>query len=127
MDLAGNIINWLEIPVENIERAKTFYQDVFEIELIDLDIGDQVKMALFPNAQDKVSGALVQNKTFYHPGEQGPLIYLNGNPDLQQPLARVEKAGGSILIPKRMVSKEYGYMAVIKDTEGNRIAFHSNK
>ncbi len=122
----GNLVNWLEIPVGDIKRAKEFYETVFEIELIDLDIGDGTKMALFPNAQDKVGGALVENKSFYHPGEDGPLLYLNGNPDLQHFLDNVEKANGKILIQKRMITEEYGYMAVIKDTEGNRVALHSN-
>ncbi len=126
MDLKGNLVNWLEIPVSDIKRAKTFYEKVFEIEMIDLDIGDGTKMALFPNSQEKVGGALVENKSFYQPGEQGPLLYLNGNPDLQHFLDHVEKAGGKILIQKRMITEEYGHMAVIKDTEGNRIALHSN-
>ncbi|MEQ9218820.1 MAG: VOC family protein [Cyclobacteriaceae bacterium] len=126
MDLNGNLVNWLEIPVNDIKRAKTFYEQVFEIELMDLDIGDGTKMALFPNSQDKVGGALIENKSFYHPGEQGPLLYLNGNPNLQQYLDHVKKAGGEIIIQKRMITEEYGHMAVIKDTEGNRIALHSN-
>ncbi|XOV90858.1 MAG: VOC family protein [Bacteroidota bacterium] len=126
MDLNGNTINWLEIPVEDIARAKTFYEQVFEITMIDLDIGDGTKMALFPNNQDKVSGALVENHDFYFPGEQGPLIYLNANPDLQKFLDQVEKAGGQILIQKRMITEDYGYMAIIRDTEGNRVALHSN-
>ena len=53
MDLKGNLVNWLEIPVSDIKRAKTFYEKVFEIEMIDLDIGDGTKMALFPNSQEK--------------------------------------------------------------------------
>ena len=101
MDLKGNLVNWLEIPVKDIKRAKTFYESVFEIEMIDMDIGDGTKMALFPNSQDKVGGALVENNAFYHPGEQGPLLYLNGNPDLQHFLDHVEKAKGEILIQKR--------------------------
>jgi predicted enzyme related to lactoylglutathione lyase len=53
------------------------------------------------------------------------LVYLNANPDLQDVLDRVERAGGKIMVPKTQISPEYGYMAVIIDTEGNRIAFHS--
>ena len=41
-------------------------------------------------------------------------------------LDKVEGAGGKIMIPKTEISKEYGFMAVITDTEGNRIAFHSS-
>jgi predicted enzyme related to lactoylglutathione lyase len=44
---------------------------------------------------------------------------------VQQVLDKVEAAGGKIMVPKTEISPEYGYMAVIMDTEGNRIALHS--
>jgi predicted enzyme related to lactoylglutathione lyase len=53
------------------------------------------------------------------------LIYLNGNPDLQTILNKIEIAGGKIMVPKTPISPEYGYMAVMVDTEGNRIGLHS--
>jgi hypothetical protein len=53
------------------------------------------------------------------------LIYLNGNPDLQNVLNKVEAAGGKIMVPKTQISPEYGFMAVFVDTEGNRIGLHS--
>jgi len=42
-------------------------------------------------------------------------------------LDRIEKAGGKIIQPKTQISPEYGYMGVFLDTEGNRIALHSQK
>ncbi|HNP53532.1 MAG TPA: hypothetical protein PKK69_02900, partial [Ferruginibacter sp.] len=57
--------------------------------------------------------------------KQGPLVYLNANPDVQLVLNRVEAAGGKIIVPKTEISPEYGFMAVIIDTEGNRVALHS--
>jgi hypothetical protein len=73
-----------------------------------------------------VGGALCYNKEFYKPSStDGPLIYLNGNPDVQNILDKIEVAGGKILVPKTQISPEYGYMAVFVDTEGNRIALHS--
>ena len=69
---------------------------------------------------------LVYNKDFYKPStSDGPLIYLNGNPDVQIILDRVVPAGGKVLVPKTQISPEYGYMAVMMDTEGNRIGLHS--
>jgi len=50
---------------------------------------------------------------------------LNGNPDVQIILDRIEAAGGQILVPKTEISPEYGHMAVFLDSEGNRIALHS--
>jgi predicted enzyme related to lactoylglutathione lyase len=68
----------------------------------------------------------VDSGGFHKPSTtDGPLIYLNGNPDLQNILDKVEKAGGKIMVPKTEISPEYGFMAVFIDTEGNRIGLHS--
>jgi predicted enzyme related to lactoylglutathione lyase len=73
-----------------------------------------------------IGGSLVHHADFYKPSSTlGPLIYLNGNPDVQIILDRVEKAGGKILVPKTQISPEYGYMGVFIDTEGNRIGLHA--
>jgi len=73
-----------------------------------------------------VGGTLVDSGGFHKPSAtDGPLIYLNGNPDVQIVLSRVEAAGGKIMVPKTEISPEYGFMAVFLDTEGNRIALHS--
>jgi predicted enzyme related to lactoylglutathione lyase len=73
-----------------------------------------------------VGGAVVDSSGFHKPSAtDGPLIYLNGNPDLQKVLDKVGSAGGQIMVPKTEISPEYGYMAVIIDTEGNRIGLHS--
>jgi predicted enzyme related to lactoylglutathione lyase len=87
-----------------------------------------IKMRMFPvdDPQTSIGGALVYHEDFYQPSPTaGPLIYLNGNPDVQEILDRVEPAGGSIVVPKTQISPEYGYMAVFVDTEGNRIGLHS--
>lgn len=123
----NNAINWFEIPATDITRAKKFYESIFNFEMYGLDIGDGLKMALFPAESGTVGGTLIQNSEWYVPSDsKGPLVYLNANPDLQIILDRVEEAGGKITIPKRMITEENGYMAVIVDSEGNRIALHSN-
>lgn len=123
----NNAINWFEIPANDITRAKKFYETIFNFEMPDLDVGDGLKMALFPAQSGTVGGTLIQNTEWYVPSDsQGPLLYLNANPNLQDILDRVEEAGGKISIPKRMITEENGYMAVIIDSEGNRVALHSN-
>jgi predicted enzyme related to lactoylglutathione lyase len=68
----------------------------------------------------------VYSDGFHKPsGTDGVLIYLNGNPDVQNVLDKVEKAGGKIMVPKTEISPEYGFMGVFLDTEGNRIGLHS--
>jgi len=69
---------------------------------------------------------VVYAEGFYKPSAtDGPLIYLNGNPDLQIILDRVEAAGGKIIVPKTEINPDYGFMGVFIDTEGNRIGLHS--
>jgi len=121
-----NAISWFEIPATDLNRAQQFYETIFGTSLTALDLPN-IKMRMFPleNMMD-VGGAIVDSGGFHKPSAtDGPLIYLNANPDLQIVLDKVEAAGGKIMVPKTMISPEYGFMAVIIDTEGNRIAFHS--
>jgi uncharacterized protein len=122
-----NAISWFEIPTTDLDRAQKFYETIFSTSLIPLDV-QNLRMRMFPieNQMSGVGGALCYNKEFYKPSStDGPLIYLNGNPDVQNVLDKVEAAGGKVVVPKTQISPEYGYMAVIIDTEGNRIALHS--
>lgn len=121
-----NAISWFEIPTNDLNRAQKFYEAIFDIKMIPVDT-PQLQMRMFP-IQDpmKIGGALVYNAEFFKPSAtEGPLIYLNGNPDVQAILDRVEAAGGKILVPKTLISPDYGHMAVFLDTEGNRMALHS--
>lgn len=122
-----NAISWFEIPATDIDRAQKFYESIFLIKMNALDM-PQMKMRMFPldDPMKGVGGTLVDSGGFHKPSAtDGPLIYLNGNPDVQIILSRVEAAGGKIMMPKTEISPEYGYMAVFFDTEGNRIALHS--
>lgn len=122
-----NAISWFEIGTTDLERATKFYEAIFQIKLNPLDL-ENIKMRMFPldDMMTGVGGAIVHSGGFHKPSAtDGPLIYLNGNPDVQLVLDRVEAAGGKIMVPKTEISPEYGYMAVIIDTEGNRIGLHS--
>ncbi|NER16856.1 VOC family protein [Spongiivirga citrea] len=121
-----NAVNWFEIPVSNYERAKKFYSQVLGFEIIDHDMGDEnMKYGIFPYDMEnnKVGGAIMQMEGM-NPSTDGSTVYLNGGDDLSVPLARVEAAGGKILMPKTDI-KENGFIAQFTDTEGNRVAFHS--
>jgi predicted enzyme related to lactoylglutathione lyase len=122
-----NAVSWFEVPAADINRAKRFYEAVFETTLHQLNLANDLQMALFPVVEGSVGGAICQHPDFYRPGQQGPLIYLNANPDLGEVLNRVERNGGTVLISKRQISPEVGYMAVFLDCEGNRIALISKE
>jgi predicted enzyme related to lactoylglutathione lyase len=119
-------ISWFEIPSSNLERATKFYETIFGVQLIAMDTPN-IRMRLFPlEDMSGIGGAVVDSGGFHKPSPtDGPLIYLNGNPDVQIILDKVEAAGGKIMVPKTEISPEYGYMTVIIDTEGNRIGLHS--
>jgi len=123
-----NALNWFEIPVNNFDRAKTFYENIFNYQMPESMMGDtRMGFFLFDMSGGKVGGAIVFNEQFYEPSEKGTLVYLNAQPDLQIILSRVEAAGGVILQSKTIISEEQnlGYWALLKDTEGNRVALHS--
>lgn len=127
MDATTNSLNWFEIPVIDMQRAKHFYQVIFSMHM-DESAMMELQMAFFPysSGSGKVSGALVQGEG-YTPGQQGSLIYLNANPAMEGVLEKIEPMGGTIVMPKTQVSPEIGYMATFIDTEGNKIALHSQE
>lgn len=122
-----NAISWFEIPATDINRAQKFYEAVFEITMQPLDLGT-TKMRMFPldDPMEGVGGTIIDSGGHHKPSlTDGPLIYLNGNPDVQIFLDRVVKVGGKVLLPKTEISPEYGFMGMFEDSEGNRIALHS--
>lgn len=127
MDAKVNSLNWFEISVGDIARAKKFYETIFSIDMGDTTEMMGMQMAFFPygDMNGKVSGALVQGP-MHKPSLDGAKIYLNGNPDLDTALAKVEAAGGKVTMPKSNIGENIGYMAFFIDTEGNGMALHSN-
>lgn len=121
-----NAVNWFEIPAIDFERAKKFYADLLKVELTDVPM-PQGKYAVFPMNHELhgAAGAIMQMEGF-NPSTEGATIYFNGGEDLSEPLARVEAAGGKIVIPKTDIG-ENGFFAQFIDTEGNRMALHSMK
>ncbi len=120
-----NAINWFEIPATNLDRAKKFYETTLGISMMPMP-GPR-PMAAFPADWKKgeISGCIVQGEGAV-PSSSGVLLFMNCGADLAPALARVEKAGGKIVMPKTQIPMEgAGYMAVINDPEGNRIGLHS--
>lgn len=121
----ANVINWFEIPATDFDRAKDFYTKVLEG---DMHVQEMmgIKMGFLPMDGEGVGGAICQGEG-YTPTTDGAKIYLSGGEDLSTPLARVEDAGGKVVVPKTKISDEIGYFAMFIDTEGNNMAFHSPK
>ena len=123
----GNALNWFEIPVNDFDRARKFYETIFDYQMPESTMG-KIRMGffLYDMPAGKVGGAICFGEV-YKPSQEGCLIYLNCQPDLQIMLNRVKDAGGSILTEKKLISPDQniGYWASIIDSEGNKVALHS--
>jgi len=120
-------VQWFEIPVQDMDRAINFYQEVFECELSKQLIGD-LEMAWFPFDSEKggASGSLVLDQEYKVSDGLGVMVYF-GVDDCAIELGRVEKAGGKVELPKQLIGAGLGYFGIVIDSEGNRVAFHSNR
>jgi uncharacterized protein len=120
-----NAVNWFEIPVKDIGRARTFYEKVLGFELTPYDM-EPFTMAFFPMMQDSpgAAGALIKGES-YEPSHAGTVVYFSVD-DIEETLRRVKANGGKTLFPKKSIG-EYGFIAHFEDTEGNRLALHSMK
>lgn len=125
MDKNSHTVSWFEIPAADMDRARRFYETIFDIEMQELPM-PEFKMVTFPMEMGSghVHGALCQHE-MYTPSENGVVVYLNANPEIQTVIDRIEAAGGKILIPKTQISEEIGFMAFFIDSEGNRVALHA--
>ena len=119
-----NLISWFEIPATDFSRAVSFYKSILGVEINEIEMFG-TKMGMFPTDGTNVSGAIVQGED-YKPASDGVIAYLNGGNDLQNILDKVERSNGKIIVPKTEISPEMGYFGMFIDTEGNRMAVHSN-
>ncbi len=129
MDKPYNPVGWFELYVADMERARAFYSAVFQRELIPLEVpaegGLPMEMYAFPWQDARgAPGALVKMDGL-SPGPGGTLIYFSCM-DVADECARAEAAGGTVVQP-RMSIGQYGFIALIKDTEGNVIGLHAQQ
>ncbi|WP_310606492.1 VOC family protein [Buttiauxella brennerae] len=115
------IINWFEIPVQDLERATAFYEAVFATEFRRESMSD-MEMAIFPHTKPNPGGALLKSDAF-KPAAQGTVVYLHA-PDLAAMLERVVKAGGECVFGPQELPDDIGTFALIVDSEGNRVGLH---
>jgi uncharacterized protein len=120
-----NPVGWFEIYVQDMARAKRFYETVFQTTL-DKQGNPEIEMWTFPMDME-------------HLGAGGTLVRMEGMPsggnstivyficeDCAVEAGRVEAAGGKIFKPKFSIG-QYGFIALVTDTEGNMIGMHSMK
>jgi predicted enzyme related to lactoylglutathione lyase len=126
--IAKNPFTWIEIYVEDMARAQSFYEEVLQVRMVPMDtpggFGD-LEMVSFPWSADglNISGALCKTSEI-KPGAGGTLVYFACD-DCADEASRVEAAGGQVVQPKMSLG-DHGYCCICMDTEGNTFGLHSN-
>lgn len=123
--MGNNPVGWFEIYVQDMPRARAFYEAVFAVKLDVLEAGD-MEMWSFPMdmAQYGSGGALVKMEGCPS-GGGGTLVYFSSE-DCAVEAARAAQAGGKVFREKMSIG-QYGFIALVTDTEGNMIGLHSQQ
>ncbi|WP_306600702.1 VOC family protein [Geothrix sp. 21YS21S-2] len=119
----GNPVGWFEIYVQDMARAKAFYQAVFQTELASLSAAEPEMWAFQGDMTSYgTPGALVRMDGCPS-GGNSTLVYFSCK-DCAVEAGRVAKAGGKVAKEKFAIG-EYGFIALALDTEGNMFGLHS--
>lgn len=123
--MARNPVIWFEIYVQDMDRARQFYESVFQAKLEKIDAAE-MDMWGFPMQMDQVGtgGSLVKMEGV-HSGGNSTIVYFTCD-DCAIEEARAEQQGAMIHQKKMSIGK-YGYISLLYDTEGNMIGLHSMK
>ena len=114
-----NRVVWFDLPASDVERAMRFYSAVLSV-----DVKEQFPgVGVIPADHGSVSGCIFKSEEV-QPSDQGALLYFNVNGRLAEAVAAVEKNGGRVVEPAQPIG-EFGHRAVVIDSEGNRVALHS--
>ncbi|MCL2700464.1 MAG: VOC family protein [Phycisphaerae bacterium] len=117
-----NPAGWFEIPTRDIERARTFYERTFGIQLTSHTMGEY-EMLMFPDERGKpgAGGCLSKGPTSV-PCDKGTLLYLNVT-SIESVLERAMRNGGKVVQEKTSIG-EHGFFAILEDPDGNHLGVH---
>lgn len=116
-------VNWFELYVTDFDRAKRFYETALQMSLQESQT-EGCRMGIFPCDHANGVGGAITKMNGALPGPGGTLVYLNVEGDLDGVLKRIPTAGGSVVKPRTSIG-EHGFIAIVKDTEGNGVGLHS--
>ena len=114
----ANCIVWFDVPVTDLSRATEFYSKV-----LDITVEEAHGVAVLEHSGNDVAGCLYESDDD-KPSDSGLLLYFNVSGRLDEATKATEQYGGKILKAKEDIG-EYGFRAIVLDSEGNRIALHS--
>ena len=119
-----NPVTWFEIYVEDLARAKVFYESVFNCSLIQEKMDGSFEAYRFPGGMpgNGAMGALMKHP-MRKPSQEGTMVYFSCD-DCAITTELAIQNGGSVYKPKWSIG-QHGFIAIIGDTEGNAIGLHS--
>ena len=126
--MQSNPVVWFEIYVKDMQRAKAFYESVLQVQLKKLEspAADMLQMWSFPSQMHEsgATGALVKMDGG-PPNGNGTIVYFTCE-DCATEASRVAASGGKVMKDKFSIG-QYGFIALVTDTEGNIVGLHSMK
>jgi predicted enzyme related to lactoylglutathione lyase len=112
------VTSWFDIPVSDMTRAVTFYEQLTRQKLKRMPVGEGKETALFD--ADGCLFLAPEDK----PSHFGSRVYFYADSGVEDWLSRVEAAGGKMLVAKTPIGGGRGFFAYFEDTEGNRVGLH---
>ena len=120
-----SIVNWFEIPVTSIEKARSLYEAMLDKKLPVSDFGG-VPHALLTNSDAScTNGALIQDPKRPPRRGSGTVLYLHATDGVASCLSRAVEAGAKVVQPRTEIG-EHGAIALIEDLDGNVIGLHEH-
>ena len=113
---------WFDIPVADLDRAAAFYRAVLNIDVHKQKF-DDFEFCFLSHAEGNGGCLILAADEVSSRG--GILVYLNVDGRIRDAIAQVEKRGGTVKEPIHSIGP-HGFRAVVLDSEGNRIALHSD-
>lgn len=123
--MSGRVVHF-EIPFDDGDRARAFYRDIFEWELVEMPEMSYTLVTTGPTGDDGstepgyINGGMLRREG---PNE-GPIVVIDVE-DIDATLARIEAAGGQTLLGRQQVG-DMGWAAYFKDVEGNSMGLWQN-
>lgn len=112
---------WFDIPVSDLDRANAFYANVLAIHVEKQSFGDVTFSVL---EHDQGNGGCLVVKPGEVSSDRGILVYLNVNGRIRDAVSKVDLHGGKVVQDIQSMGP-HGFCAVVLDSEGNRLALHS--
>jgi len=121
--MAHGAICHIEFPTTDVEKTKTFYEEVFGWAFSTAPGFDTYPMFRDPSG---VGGAFNADPKGEVPSQTGPIVHIKVE-DIGAALKKIQEAGGKMLVSKTKISEEYGSFAVFLDNVGNRLGLWSSE